>query len=104
MKNNSKNDDFNNSPENRRSTMKKVDATTNLNSKAITKVMTEQLIAPPSHIWDRIESVLDEQDSRRETGSNIIASTFRSRQGRKQKIFMAVAGITVIAGFFLIVF
>jgi hypothetical protein len=43
-------------------------------SKTSNPTMTEQLIAPPARVWDKIEKILDEQDNRQESANKIIAS------------------------------
>lgn len=34
------------------------------------------MIAPPDHVWDRIEKILDKQDSVRKHADDIIAASF----------------------------
>ena len=59
--------------------------------------MTEQEIAPPVHVWDRIASVLDQQD--RQKGILNTNSLFNiSKEKKPRKALYAAVGATVIAG------
>ncbi len=56
-------------------TLKKTKKKSKLCTKAV-KTMAQQLIKPPARVWDKIQAILDEQDNRRNTADNIIASSF----------------------------
>lgn len=52
--------------------------------------MTAQLAIPPSYVWDRIEKILDEQDSAKRHTERLIYDTFSRDENRKRnKIFFA---------------
>jgi hypothetical protein len=103
MKNSSVKDDLSGASKEEKSPLKKVEETNNLNPKAVKPTMTEQLIAPPSYIWDKIEQVLDQQQVRRDEGSEIISASFSKPHGSRKKYY-AIAGITVLAGFLWLMF
>lgn len=77
----------------------------NFSSKAVKTTMTEQLIVPPARVWDKIEQILDEQDNRRNTANQIIASSFNRKSiFSEKKLYLATAaGLGVIAGLVWIV-
>ncbi len=65
--------------------------------------MTEQLVMPPAHVWNKIEIFLDEQDKRRKFANEIISNSFASvkkAHKRKNLYVAAVAGVSVLAGLF----
>lgn len=73
----------------------------NFSSKAVKPVMTDQLIIPPAHIWNKIEAILDEQDNRRKNAIRLITSSFevsRSKSGRLKIYLATVAGVSFFAG------
>lgn len=72
----------------------------NFSSKAV-KTMTEQLIAPPARVWDKIQAILDEQDNRRKSGESLIQTSFgvHLTDAKRKKVYLAaVAGLSVVAG------
>lgn len=65
--------------------------------------MTEQLIAPPAHIWDKIEKALDQQENRKKQGSEIIAATFYKKEKTVlSKYCFLAGGIGLLIGVLLI--
>jgi hypothetical protein len=54
-------------------------------SQAVKSTMTEQLIAPPARVWDKIEKVLDQQEHRRKEACEIIANTFNNKTKNNNK-------------------
>ena len=78
--------------------------TPKLSRKAVKELMTKQRIAPPAHVWDKIEQVLDQQDLRKGEANKIIASTFSNKQSDKKRKILAAAGVTFVAGILLILF
>jgi hypothetical protein len=66
--------------------------------------MTEQLVAPPSRVWDRIEKILDEQDKKKR--SQEIAYYQKPKDPSKAKrrfpIYFAAAGATIIGSLLLL--
>jgi|GEM_PF-6215327 len=87
-------------PLNERNTLIEANENLNTSSKAVENIMTEQLVIPPSRVWDKIEQILDQQDNRRNSADKIIADSFRSTNSvstHKSYILMA-AGMSVVAG------
>ena len=70
-----------------------------LSPKKQKNTMTEQAIMPPARVWDKIEKALDEQDTRRKQGTEVIAQTLSkgSPKQKKQFYFAVVAGVGMIA-------
>lgn len=66
--------------------------------------MTEQLIAPPTHIWDNIEKALDQQELRRKQGTEIITATLKSRRlwAGKKFYYIAAAGGLILGAVLLL--
>jgi hypothetical protein len=74
----------------------------NSSSKAVKLTMTEQIVIPPARVWDKIEKILDEQESRRKDASNMITSSFAKK--KHKKVYVAtLAGISIAAGIMLII-
>lgn len=72
--------------------------------KAVKKSMTEQLIAPPVRVWEKIERILDQQDERRNQANEILSATLGFKEKAKRKsIYWAAAGVTVVAGVLIII-
>lgn len=67
--------------------------------------MPEQTIIPPPHVWDKIEEVLDSQETRRKTANDLIASSFDLKLSDfKPKTYLAtVAGLSIAAGLMWII-
>lgn len=80
--------------------LEKLPKKTSFSSKAVNSIMTDQLTIPPARVWDKIEKILDEQDNRRNSANNIIASSFKQTSYPKRRnVYLAtVAGLTVIVG------
>ena len=51
-----------------------------LSTLTIEDMITEQPVAPPAYMWDRIEQVLNQQDDRIATANDIIHTSFKSRK------------------------
>jgi hypothetical protein len=80
--------------------------TTHSSRKAVEKNMTEQLIAPPARVWEKIERILDQQDERRNQANEILSATFTNKNTvvKRKKVYWATAaGVTVVAGILFIV-
>ncbi len=78
----------------------------NFSLKAVNPAMTDQLIIPPAHIWNKIEEILDEQDKRRKNAINLIASSFgvsRPKSSRIKIYLATVAGVSFFAGLLWII-
>jgi hypothetical protein len=59
--------------------------------------MTEQLIAPPARVWEKIEMILDQQDMNKQLTRLQLSST--GRKARKAfPIYFAAAGASILAG------
>ncbi|MCW3111644.1 MAG: hypothetical protein JWR18_40 [Segetibacter sp.] len=97
MKNSPSKSNFNNNSSNNQERLEKE---TRFSSKAVKSTMTEQLTIPPARVWDKIEKILDEQDNRRNSANNMIASSFEQpNYPKRRNVYLAtVAGLTVIAG------
>ncbi len=77
----------------------------NFHSKACKKTMTNQLIAPPARVWEKIEKILDEQDNRVKNANALIASSFDRNKNKLKRAyfyFATVAGVSLVAGLLLI--
>lgn len=73
---------------------------TNTSFKAV-KTMSEQLVIPPTRVWNKIEAILDEQDNIRKKANELIATSFgiNTPVVRRKKVYLAtVAGISLAAG------
>ena len=78
----------------------------NSSLKAVKTNMNQHTVAPPSHVWDKIEKILDEQEDRRKQANEIIAASFnntKSYYGRKSICVAAFAGVSVVAGIMWII-
>jgi hypothetical protein len=61
--------------------------------------MTEQSVAPPSYVWDKIEMELNKQD--RERSKRLLSLTSGSQEIKPKNrfaLYFAAAGATVVAG------
>jgi hypothetical protein len=96
MKNNSEAEELNDTPEKDDLSLDPGTKTT-FTSKLVKKTMTEQLISPPTYLWDKIERVLDQQQHHREAGSEIIAASLKKARANKKNLLLAAAGATAVA-------
>lgn len=71
------------------------------NPKSPIKDMTEQYVAPPAHVWKRIEKILDEQDDRKKLANELISST--SIIGNKARSMYLAMGICIATGILLLI-
>jgi hypothetical protein len=53
------------------------------------KNMPQQLVKPPTRVWDKIQAILDEQDNRRNNTDKLIASSFdcNSAELKRKKVY-----------------
>jgi len=100
MKNSSSKSEFQvNSSSSKRVRTENVEKKNRSSSKAV-KTMPEQLVIPPARVWNKIEAILDEQDSVRKKTNDMIAASFGIGSGaNRRKIYLAaVAGVSLVAG------
>lgn len=61
-------------------------------------IMTQQLTTPPPYIWDRIEKILDEQESKNKCPQKVVSNSFRcSVNSQPVNYFLAVTGAGLLA-------
>lgn len=73
----------------------------NFSPKAYNTMITDQIAMPPARVWDRIEKILDEQETRRKIANDIITtsiSPFKVGNKRKNLYFVAAATGSLLAG------
>jgi len=99
MKNSSSKSEFQLNSTSKRVGTENVQKKNRPSSKAV-KTMPEQLVIPPARVWNKIEAILDEQDSVRKKTNDMIASSFGiASGGNRKKIYLAaVAGVSLVAG------
>lgn len=60
--------------------------------------MTKQLTIPPAYVWDRIEKILDEQESEKKYAQKLVSHTLRhSVNNQPVNYFLAVTGAGILA-------
>lgn len=66
--------------------------------------MTDQEVAPPLHVWDKIARILDEQDSKKQFHKQLSHRSFesqtfvRAKSANNNKIGLAFLGAVAIMG------
>ncbi len=58
--------------------------------------MTEQLVAPPARVWEKIERILDQQDKDRL--SNVLFSSPSHQTKSRFSFYVAAVSVTALAG------
>ena len=69
--------------------------------------MIEQLVVPPSRVWNKIESILDKQDQAKASANVATVLTLATaiKAGKKKHpMYFTTFGLTVLMCFFLIAF
>jgi hypothetical protein len=66
--------------------------------------MTEQLVAPPPRVWEKIEKVLDEQDRKKRSQEVVYCQSAKdfSKTKKSFPIYFAAAGATIIGSLVLL--
>jgi hypothetical protein len=67
-----------------------------------TPQMTPNLVAPPPHVWERIEKILDEQDRKKNRNPCLAPVKTASKSNNRFAVYLAAAGATVITTIVLI--
>lgn len=69
-----------------------------MHSKNATLPMREQAIAPPAHVWDKIERILDEQDKQVQHFKDVLNEQKTSiAKNAKKPVYLAI-GVTLLGG------
>ena len=69
--------------------------------------MTEQLVVPPSRVWNKIESILDKQEQAKASANVATVFTLATaiKAGKKKHpMYFTTFGLAVLLCFFLIAF
>jgi hypothetical protein len=66
--------------------------------------MTEQLVVPPSRVWEKIEKVLDEQDKKKRLQKIAYSEVPKDflKAKRRFPIYFAAAGATIVGSLLLL--
>jgi hypothetical protein len=74
-----------------------------LHSITINPSMTEQLVVPPSRVWEKIEKVLDEQDKKKRSQETYCENPKDFLKAKRRfPIYFAAAGATIVGSLLLL--